>query len=122
VRAAASAVVWPREEFADVEGLTAFLAGLYPAWAVEVGVALWDSERTVVIDQSRPPRRHSRPDADVIDVAHYAAAGSIGPDGLWRLEPRALLPEDEADYVPAKVRRASDPGSAASRRAQHLTY
>jgi hypothetical protein len=118
VRSAASAVVWPRAEFADVEDWRAFLVGLFPAWAVELGVALWTSERAVILDQGAPPRRRSRPDADLVDVAYYAAAGFIGPDGLWRIEPSELLPEDVADYIPPTVHRASDVGSTRSRMAR----
>jgi len=76
-----------------------------------------------VLGPDTPPRARQRANAKVIDVDHYATAGLIGPDWLWKIEPGEPLGDDgEAAYlvkVAAVVTRSR--AARARMRSQHGT-
>lgn len=102
-RSACSAAIVPAREFADVEAWRTFLEPLYPSWAVDLGVALFDSPTVVLLAPDVPPRARGRSDSKRIDVDYYAAAGFIGPDWLWKIEPGVPLGDDDEPACRAKV-------------------
>lgn len=102
-RSACSAAIVPAREFADVEAWRAFLEPLYPAWAVEMGVDLYDSTTVVMLAPDAPPRARQRADTKLIGVDYYAASAFIGPDGLWKIEPGAPLGDEDEPAWRAKV-------------------
>ena len=116
-RSAITAAVWPAQEFASSAAWRAFLVPLYPGWAVKIGVSLFDSERVVLLEVDMPPRARSRPDADLIDVRYYAAAGYVSADGLWKIDPEEPLTDDGEPAYRAK-RRAVVGATRAAREAK----
>lgn len=116
---AVSAVVEPHLEFDGPGSWRVFLERLYPAWAVEVGVRLFEPDARgfsqVVLALAEPPRRRWRRRVDGIDVRWLAAQGQVGIDGIWKGEPDAPLPEsrppdpradpDVRDRFPTPLRR-----------------
>ena len=115
-RTACSAAVWPSEEFASVAAWRAFLAPLYPGWAVKIGVGLYDSERVVLLEPNMPPRARSRADADLIDVRYYAASGFVSADGLWKIDPEDPLTDEGEPAYRAKRRAVASASKAARAR------
>ena len=115
-RGAISAVVWPQREFASVAAWAAFLTPLYPPWAVKIGVSLYGAETVgrelygtesaVLLEPDMPPHISSRDRTDrrLIDVRYYAAAGFVGPDGLWKYDPEEPLTDDDEPAIVGKAR------------------
>ena len=108
---APSMAVEPSEEFSTVAEWRAFLEPLYPAWAVAIGVELYEPEpRGSGRGGLFPPRqrRWIQRNQVVIDMKWAAAHGRIGADGLWKCEPGEPLGDIPPAIKPHRQKSARD--------------